>query len=89
MPDYVVIGPARVYTLRRQYRQFILRVSADNVDVITSANLQVSKDRTLDMFVEPVCSFLLSKMVLLTEASIFFRTATTERSDTATSTVYS
>ena len=47
-------GPARVYTLRGKYRQFFLRVSADNVDEITSSNLQVAMERTLDIVVESV-----------------------------------
>ena len=47
-------GPARVYTLRGKYRQFFLRVSADNVDNIMSANIGVSADRTLDIVVETV-----------------------------------
>jgi hypothetical protein len=47
-------GPARVYTLRGKYRQFFLRVSADNIDEITSSNLQVALERTLDIVVEPV-----------------------------------
>jgi hypothetical protein len=51
------IGPARAYTLRGKYRQFFLRVSADNVDEITSANVIVSKLRTLDIVVEAVRDF--------------------------------
>ncbi|KAF8967846.1 hypothetical protein BDZ97DRAFT_1801527 [Flammula alnicola] len=45
-------GPARAYTLRGKYRQFILRVSADNVDEFMSANVVIQPDRTLDLVVE-------------------------------------
>ncbi|KAF8161187.1 hypothetical protein B0H34DRAFT_699813 [Crassisporium funariophilum] len=45
-------GPARVYTLRGKYRQFLLRVSADNVDECISANVIIQPDRTLDVVVE-------------------------------------
>jgi hypothetical protein len=49
------IGPARAYTLRGKYRQFILRVSADNVDEFMSSNIVIQPDRTLDLVVEMVC----------------------------------
>jgi hypothetical protein len=45
-----------VYTLRGKYRQFVLRVTADNKDEIVSANVQVSADRTLDLTAEMVIS---------------------------------
>ncbi|KAF8622677.1 hypothetical protein AX15_006781 [Amanita polypyramis BW_CC] len=45
-------GPAKVYTLRGKYRQYFLRVSANNVDTFTSANIGISADRTLDVVVE-------------------------------------
>ncbi|KJA29033.1 hypothetical protein HYPSUDRAFT_33540 [Hypholoma sublateritium FD-334 SS-4] len=45
-------GPARAYTLRGKYRQFLLRVSANNVDEYMSANVVVHEDRTLDVVVE-------------------------------------
>ncbi|KAF8806434.1 hypothetical protein BYT27DRAFT_7140948 [Phlegmacium glaucopus] len=45
-------GPARAYTLRGKYRQFLLRVSADNVDEFISANVIIQPDRTLDIVVE-------------------------------------
>lgn len=45
-------GPARAYTLRGKYRQFFLRVSADNVDEFRSANVIIQSDRTLDVVVE-------------------------------------
>lgn len=47
-------GPARAYTLRGKYRQFLLRVSANNVDEYMSANVVVHEDRTLDVVVEMV-----------------------------------
>lgn len=47
-------GPARIYTLRGKYRQFILRVSADNVDEHFSCNVAVQGDRTVDLVVETV-----------------------------------
>ena len=52
-PDYD-LGPARAYTLRGKYRQFFLRVSADNVDEFISANVIIQPDRTLDVVVEMV-----------------------------------
>jgi hypothetical protein len=48
------LGPARAYTLRGKYRQFFLRVSADNVDEFISANVIIQPDRTLDVVVEIV-----------------------------------
>jgi len=51
---YFHSGPARVHTLRGKYRQFVLRVTADNKDEIVSANVQISADRTLDLTVEMV-----------------------------------
>jgi hypothetical protein len=48
------LGPARAYTLRGKYRQFFLRVSADNVDEFISANVIIQPDRTLDVVVEMV-----------------------------------
>ncbi|KAF8893958.1 hypothetical protein BD779DRAFT_1504467 [Infundibulicybe gibba] len=45
-------GPARVYTLRGKYRQFFLRVSADNQDECISANIIISSERTLDVVIE-------------------------------------
>ncbi|KAG2146475.1 uncharacterized protein EDB93DRAFT_1149271 [Suillus bovinus] len=45
-------GPARVYTLRGKYRQFFMRVDADNVLEVESCNLGVSKERTLEVVVE-------------------------------------
>ncbi|KAG1802691.1 uncharacterized protein HD556DRAFT_1331718 [Suillus plorans] len=45
-------GPARVYTLRGKYRQFFMRVDADNVLEAESCNLGVSKERTLEVVVE-------------------------------------
>ncbi|KAJ8468325.1 hypothetical protein ONZ45_g17283 [Pleurotus djamor] len=45
-------GPAKVYTLRGKFRQFFLKVSADNKDEWQSANLVVSSQRTLDVFIE-------------------------------------
>ncbi|KAK0241723.1 hypothetical protein EDD85DRAFT_1020467 [Armillaria nabsnona] len=45
-------GPAKVYTLRGRYRQFFLRVSADNVDEAMSSNLSITSQRTIDIVVE-------------------------------------
>ncbi|KAG6886158.1 hypothetical protein C0993_000676 [Termitomyces sp. T159_Od127] len=45
-------GPAKVYTLRGKYRQFFLRVSADNRDEFISTNLAIKPDRVLDVVVE-------------------------------------
>ncbi|KDR75794.1 hypothetical protein GALMADRAFT_248499 [Galerina marginata CBS 339.88] len=45
-------GPAKAYTLRGKYRQFILRVSSKNVDEFLSANVVIQPDRTLDLIVE-------------------------------------
>ncbi|KDQ53587.1 hypothetical protein JAAARDRAFT_197391 [Jaapia argillacea MUCL 33604] len=45
-------GPARAFCFRGKYRQFFLRVGLDNVDKITPQNLSVSKERTLEVFVE-------------------------------------
>ncbi|KAG7446212.1 uncharacterized protein BT62DRAFT_103355 [Guyanagaster necrorhizus] len=45
-------GPAKVYTLRGRYRQFFLRVSAENVDETISSNLSITNQRTIDIVVE-------------------------------------
>jgi hypothetical protein len=53
-PSDCDLGPARAYTLRGKYRQFFLRVSADNADEFISANVAIQPDRTLDVVVEMV-----------------------------------
>lgn len=40
--------------MRGKYRQFILRVTAGNMDEIVSANVPVSADRTVNLIVEMV-----------------------------------
>jgi hypothetical protein len=45
--------------MRGKYRQFILRVTAENKDEIDSANVPVSAERTLDLTVEMVISLML------------------------------
>ncbi|KAF9529415.1 hypothetical protein CPB83DRAFT_812263 [Crepidotus variabilis] len=45
-------GPARAFTMRGKYRQFILRVTADNKDEFVSANVAISAQKTLDVMVE-------------------------------------
>ncbi|KAJ7703093.1 hypothetical protein B0H17DRAFT_86354 [Mycena rosella] len=45
-------GPAKVYALRGKYRHLILKVTADNVDELVTANVVVNPDRTLDVIVE-------------------------------------
>ncbi|KAG6842179.1 hypothetical protein C0991_001672 [Blastosporella zonata] len=45
-------GPAKVYTLRGKYRQFFLRVSAENRDEFISTHLAIKPDRMLDVVVE-------------------------------------
>ncbi|GLB37520.1 hypothetical protein LshimejAT787_0405710 [Lyophyllum shimeji] len=45
-------GPARVYTMRGKYRQFFLRVTAENVDEFISTHLAIKPDRMLDVVVE-------------------------------------
>ncbi|KAG5731971.1 hypothetical protein E4T56_gene18243 [Termitomyces sp. T112] len=45
-------GPAKVYTLRGKYRQFFLRVSADNRDEFITTHLAIKPDRMLDVVVE-------------------------------------
>lgn len=58
----MLAGPARAYTLRGKYRQFILRVTADNQDEIMSANVGIQPDRTLDLVVELVRYNLMNVM---------------------------
>lgn len=43
-----------MYTLRGKYRQFFMRVDADNVLEAESCNLGVSNERTLEVVVEAV-----------------------------------
>ncbi|KAF4620727.1 hypothetical protein D9613_000763 [Agrocybe pediades] len=45
-------GPARAFTMRGKYRQFILRVSANNQDETHGGNVYINPERTLDMTVE-------------------------------------
>ncbi|TFK73984.1 hypothetical protein BDN72DRAFT_118510 [Pluteus cervinus] len=45
-------GPAKVYALRGEFRQFFLRVSEMNLDDYGSANLYVSQKLSLEVFVE-------------------------------------
>ncbi|KAF9012420.1 hypothetical protein BDQ17DRAFT_1343859 [Cyathus striatus] len=45
-------GPAKVFTMRGKYRQFFLRISADNRDEFDSANLNITPERTLEIVVE-------------------------------------
>jgi len=51
---YPLSGPARAFTLRGAYRQFILRVSAENVDEFGSTNVIVQPDKTLNLVIETV-----------------------------------
>ena len=69
IPSNCDLGPARAYTLRGKYRQFFLRVSADNVDEFISANVVIQPDRTLDVVVEMVgLSKFYSGLSLLTDS---------------------
>ncbi|KAI0930659.1 hypothetical protein AcV5_007317 [Taiwanofungus camphoratus] len=45
-------GRAKVYTMRGKYRQYFLRVTPENGNDCTSANLRVSRERTIEIFVE-------------------------------------
>ena len=47
-------GRAKVYTLRGKYKQYFLRISESGEQVCQSANLKVSPERTLEIFVEDV-----------------------------------
>ncbi|KAF8070543.1 hypothetical protein FPV67DRAFT_1026055 [Lyophyllum atratum] len=57
-------GPAKVYTLRGKYRQFFLRVTAENADEFISTHLAIKPDRMLDVVVEEVRSFLVDGISL-------------------------
>ncbi|KAL4080354.1 hypothetical protein V8B97DRAFT_2020960 [Scleroderma yunnanense] len=45
-------GPAKVFTMRAKFRQFFMRVDIHDNHHVTPAHLGVSKQRTLDVFVE-------------------------------------
>ncbi|TCD71662.1 hypothetical protein EIP91_007409 [Steccherinum ochraceum] len=45
-------GPAKVYCMRGKYKQYFLRVTAEGGNDCTPANLRITPDRTLDVFVE-------------------------------------
>ncbi|KAG1716641.1 hypothetical protein ID866_519 [Astraeus odoratus] len=45
-------GPAKVFTMRAKFRQFFMRVDHYDNHQVTPAHLGVSKQRTLDVFVE-------------------------------------
>ncbi|KAK7053356.1 hypothetical protein VNI00_003982 [Paramarasmius palmivorus] len=45
-------GQAKVFTMRGRYRQFFLRVKQDNSWEVSTANLSVKADRTIDIYVE-------------------------------------
>ncbi|KAF8842999.1 hypothetical protein BDN67DRAFT_964880 [Paxillus ammoniavirescens] len=45
-------GPAKVYTMRGKFRQFFMRVDHHDQVQVQSAHIGVSKQRTLDVFVE-------------------------------------
>ncbi|KAF9227261.1 hypothetical protein BS17DRAFT_775202 [Gyrodon lividus] len=45
-------GPAKVYTMRGKFRQFFMRVDHHDQVQVQSAHLGVSKQRTLEVFVE-------------------------------------
>ncbi|KAF9237522.1 hypothetical protein BU15DRAFT_48632 [Melanogaster broomeanus] len=45
-------GPAKIYTMRGKFRQFFMRVDHHDQVQVQSAHLGVSKQRTLEVFVE-------------------------------------
>jgi hypothetical protein len=47
-------GPAKVYTMRGKFKQYFLRVSEDNVDQCSSANLLISPAKVLEITVTHV-----------------------------------
>ena len=49
-----VLGRAKVYTMRGKYKQLFLRVLDDGQHVCQPANLKVTPERTLEIFVEDV-----------------------------------
>lgn len=53
--------------MRGKYRQFILRVTADNKDEFVSANVAISPQKTLDVTVE-----LVSNLCVLFKSNSFF-----------------
>lgn len=45
--------------MRGKYRQFILRVTADNNDEILSANVAITPEKTLELIIEMVNNMML------------------------------
>jgi hypothetical protein len=68
--DLPLTGPAKVSTMRGEYKQIFLRVSTDGEVDCKSANLQVSSDRTIKLIVEDVRNLLCNlKSVVLTSCN--------------------
>ncbi|KAH8073004.1 hypothetical protein BXZ70DRAFT_902932 [Cristinia sonorae] len=47
-------GPAKVYAMRGKYKHIFLRVTSEGGNDCTPANLKVSPERTLEVFIEHV-----------------------------------
>ena len=62
-------GAAKVYTLRGKYKQYFLRISADGEPICQPANLKVTPDRTVEIYIEEVSIPLSHWSVRLTPAS--------------------
>ena len=48
------IGPAKVFSYRGKYKQYFLRVTADNKETWSQCNLEVDENRTVEIGVEEV-----------------------------------
>ncbi|KAH9944742.1 hypothetical protein B0H21DRAFT_694636 [Amylocystis lapponica] len=64
-------GEAKVYAMRGKFKQYFMRVSSEGDIESMSANLKVSKERTLEVFVEDVCFVPRQILIgILTDAGI-------------------
>ncbi|KAH9894803.1 hypothetical protein C8Q73DRAFT_644792 [Cubamyces lactineus] len=63
-------GAAKVYTLRGKYKQYFLRITADGEPICQPANLKVTPERTVEIYIEEVSTSPLRRQEFrLTRAS--------------------
>ncbi|KAH9915698.1 uncharacterized protein B0H18DRAFT_885626 [Fomitopsis serialis] len=60
-------GRGKIYAMRGHYRQYFVRITPESGLEYTSANLKVSQERTLELYVEDVSDMFRSVAVLNTD----------------------
>ena len=66
---HISAGPAKVYTMRGRFRQFFMRVDEFDQFEVQPAHLGVSKDRTVNVFVEAVSTALWEELENISRSS--------------------